>query len=121
MKIRDQAFWQGQKAEIAQSDDRENGAAFIAFIESWCDKAEECLLPEETPDAHMRWFRSAFTITEAILGSPPPRWTAHMMLVIMGSWAYWNRGMWECLTPLEKQMIADEAAMVNAELQEAAT
>ena len=121
MRIRDEAFWQGQKAEIAQSDG-EDGKAFLTFLEAWCDKAELVLgfSPTISGAVIVETLREALISTEDELGVLPPRWMAHMLLVMMGSWAYWEPEVFEALTFFEKRMIADEAAIVNEELQESA-
>jgi hypothetical protein len=121
MKIRDEAFWQGQKAEIAQSEDSEEGEAFLKFIELWCDKTEFLIDPDYSPEQRLHGLRHTLPYVEAELGTLPPRWLAHMILVLIGSWAYWDDDVSEYLTVFEERMIADEAMLVNQELQESIT
>jgi hypothetical protein len=120
MQIRDEDFWQGQKAEIAQSEDREVGEAFLAFIEHWCDQAEHLIYHDDGDSEQLQALRDALEVTEELLGKLPPGWLAHALVVILASWTYGGPTLFEAMTTFEKHLVADEIVSLQSGLQEKA-
>lgn len=123
MQIRDQSFWQGQKAEIAQSADRESGEATIRFIEAWCDRAElylDSALKDNSCTTPLNALRATLNATQEEVGVLPPGWLAHLLLIVVAAWIHGGEELLQSMTVFEQKMVADEAALVNMQLEESA-
>ena len=121
MLIRDQDFWQGQKAEVAQAeDDQETGGAFLKFIEAWCDQAERSINPRRGHSHYLEELRNSLTVMEDALGKLPPRYVGHALIVIMAAWQYGGDELFEAMNPLERHLVGDEIAVVLEALQDQA-
>lgn len=119
MRIRDQALWQGQRAEA----DDEYGEGFLDFVESWCGRAEVLMRDEAIPGAlggfagePLGALQRTLNPTEAERGVLPPGWTAQMLLVIAACWYHGGPQLLEQMTTFEKKMCADMAAVIGVEV-----
>lgn len=121
MKIKDHSLWQAQKAEIAQSDDKEIGELFLQFVEEWCDRAEALFATEPLVGHNLRpidTLRRTLSLTETDLGILPPGWVSQMLLVIAANWESIpdEDKFFESMTPIERHAIGDAATLIQQRL-----
>lgn len=115
MRVRDEALWQQQRAEL-QSD--EVGQAFLGFIEDWVTTAEDAvrLNPALSPATAIR---AALDPVEQRQGRIAASYVGQMLIVIITHWTS-GESVAEELTVVEQRLMEDMLVLKLAELERAA-
>jgi hypothetical protein len=130
VKVLDQALWQERRAALSAD---ETGRAFLAFLESWTDAAEDYLdfvsnssiqfdltdpgYKEEGNPAYA--LNRKLALVEDTHGRVAAHYLGQMMAVLAMHWHY-GAVMMEALTPIERRLVEDMTAMKIAhEMQKA--
>lgn len=116
MRVRDEQAWWEQLTEF---DADEDSRRFRDFLLAWVDLADLRLQagPAGEPRAALL---GAFDGVEAERGFLSVEWLSQMLLVLV---QHWEEGgaLWESLSPWERRLVEQSAAIKLAELQRLAS
>jgi hypothetical protein len=113
MKVVDEVQWAQQEMELRQD---ETSVKFHDFLVAWFTEAETTWDDQTTA---MDWVRAALVVTEERLGYIAMEWIGQMLVVACQHWIYGDL-LLEEMTPLERRMYEQMAAVKLVELQESA-
>lgn len=119
MKIRNESEWQQWLAELA-TDEHPLTPHFREFVVTWAEKAEEILdqWPQDLPTDALNL---ALEATEIAVGWTPTGMLGQALVVLGTHWGVTDpEAFYDHLTPIERHLYAEMAAMKVAQLQEAA-
>lgn len=121
MKVKNEAEWLRQKAELARNDDPEIGEQFLTLLDEWTARAERFLdLYDDNAQCapvELKALRETLSAIEQNHGALSGLWIFEMLLVMD---AYWIHGgdLYDGLTAFEKAALGDVARAIQRGLQQ---
>ena len=115
MKVRDEALWQQQRAELQED---QIGKDFLSFIETWVELADT-LIKENTSIAPISALRTTLCDADKEHGRVTSMFLGQMLVVIATHWEHGERAIEE-LTSIELRLVQDMLALKFSELEKQA-
>jgi len=124
MKVKDEATWLLQKAELARADDAEIGEQFLSILDEWAELSERAIASyaAQEPDADVDpiWvLRNTLPRVEQNHGALSGLWIFEMILVLDAHWIHGGE-LYEGLSAFEQAALGDVARRILRSAQEAA-
>jgi len=125
VRVKDEAVWRLQQAELARTDNPEIGQLFLSILDEWTTLAERLIqqyfndcsaTPSESP---LLALRQALPTVEQNHGALSGLWIFEMLLVMDSNWIH-GGGLYEALTGFEKAALGDVARSIMREAQQGA-
>ena len=123
MKVKDEAVWREQLAELARTDDPKIGKEFVAILEEWTTLAErlhERCQENGAPDVWcepLGCLRETLPTVEQNHRALSGLWIFEMLLVMDSVWIYGGE-LYEALTSFERAALGDVARSILREAQQ---
>jgi hypothetical protein len=117
MRVVDESTWQAQVAEIVA--DGEIGQAFLQFLETWVEEAEELMSSRMVSGEPMfSWvaIREALPLAEERLGRQGTRFLGQMLVLIATYWVH-GASMSQGFGPIEMRLMQDVLAWKLTDLE----